>query len=111
MEFTKTVVKPVRQVAPLPSLRSLTLDFSFRRYPQRVLLLEGELHLGRKPGSVRFTSVQGREEYARIVLRDIRPPEWVRVLATRLIKRMDYIRNGRAWLAAHMRRGDCECHF
>ncbi|PVG04811.1 hypothetical protein CPB86DRAFT_18038 [Serendipita vermifera] len=106
MEFTKTVVKPIRQVAPVPSLRSLTLDFSFRRYPQRVLLLEGELHLGRKPGSLRFTSVKAREDYARIVLQDLRPPEWVRVLASRLIRRMDYIRNGRAWLAAHMRRGD-----
>ncbi|CAG8689415.1 14936_t:CDS:2 [Acaulospora colombiana] len=111
MEFTKTVVKPIRQVAPLPSLRSLTLDFSFKRYPQRVLLLEGELHLGRKPGGLRFTSVAAREDYARIVLQDLRPPEWVHTLASRLIRRMDYVRNGRAWLAAHMRRGDCECRF
>ncbi|CAG8775209.1 6285_t:CDS:2, partial [Acaulospora colombiana] len=69
------------------------------------------LHLGRKPGNVRFTSLEGRDDFARIVLYDIRPPAYARQLADRMIKKMDHLNGGRSWLSAHMRRGDCAYPF
>lgn len=106
MDFVKAVVNPIRQVTPMGYAHSVQEELSTTRFPQRVLLLEGELHLGRKPGNVRFTSIKGREDYARIVLYDIRPPPWATQLADRIIKKMDHLNEGRSWLSAHMRRGD-----
>jgi hypothetical protein len=111
MEFVKAVVNPMRQVTPMGYLHGAVEEFSKTRYPQRVLLFEGELHLGRKPGFVRYTSIKGRDDFARIVLHDMRPPPWAERLAHRLIKKMDDLVHGRSWLAAHMRRGDCKYHL
>ena len=47
MDYTKTVVDPIRQVVPRSRVRGLVEDF--RAVTAKVLLLEGETHLGRKP--------------------------------------------------------------
>jgi hypothetical protein len=106
MEFVKSVVKPIKQVARYSSLRGFIDDYSY--VTQDVLLLEGETHLGRKPGGMRFTTPEKREDFARIVLQDIHPPPKVKAFALKLIAKMDKLNNGRLWLAGHMRRGDCE---
>lgn len=46
-EYAKTVVDPIRQVVPRSALRGL-LD-EYRHIEADVLLIEGELHLNRKP--------------------------------------------------------------
>lgn len=51
MDYTKTVVDPIRQVVPRSRVRGLVEDFTVTA---EVLLLEGETHLGRKPVGVVF---------------------------------------------------------
>lgn len=104
MEMTKTVVEPIRQVAPRSMLRGWVDQFYDKT--EDVLLLEGEVHLERKPGFMRFTTTEARDQMGRIVLYDLRPPANVRDLAALVISRMDRVNHGRAWMAAHMRRGD-----
>ena len=109
MEMTKTVIEPVRHVAPRSMLRGWVDQFYDKT--EDVLLLEGEVHLDRKPGFMRFTTTEARDDMGRIVLYDLRPPAMIRDLAARVIKRMDEVNDGRAWMAAHLRRGDCEFGF
>ncbi|KIM22748.1 hypothetical protein M408DRAFT_28494 [Serendipita vermifera MAFF 305830] len=104
MEYIKSVVNPIKHVARYPSLRGLKDDF--HHVNQDVLLLEGEVHLGRKPGSVRFTTPEARDRFARTVLHDVIPPPKVKELALRIIKRMNDLNKNHLWLAGHMRRGD-----
>lgn len=47
MEWTKHVAQPIRQVAPRWSLRGLKEDYG--ESTADVVLLAGEIHLGRKP--------------------------------------------------------------
>jgi hypothetical protein len=47
MDYTKTVVDPIRQVAPRSQIRGFVEDYS--PVKAEVLMLEGEIHLGRKP--------------------------------------------------------------
>lgn len=108
MDYTKSVTKPTRHVARKSSLRGLVEDYGHIR--QRVLLIEGEIHLNRKPGSLRFTTEEARDNFARIVLQDIHVTSRVVELAQKIIERMDMLNDGRSWMAAHMRRGDCKCH-
>jgi hypothetical protein len=106
MEYVKSVVNPIKQVARYSFLRGFMDDYSY--VTQDVLLLEGETHLGRKPGGMRFTTPAARDNFAKIVLHDVHPPPKVKSLALKVIERMDKLSNGRLWLASHMRRGDCE---
>jgi hypothetical protein len=46
MDYTKTVVDPIRQVVPRSRVRGVVEDYTVTA---TVLLLEGETHLGRKP--------------------------------------------------------------
>lgn len=48
MDYTKTVVDPLKEVVPRSRVRGFTEDFNVGG---EVLLLEGETHLGRKPVS------------------------------------------------------------
>lgn len=50
MDYTKTVVEPIRQVVPRHTLRGFKEDYE--DISADVLLIEGEIHLGRKPVSV-----------------------------------------------------------
>lgn len=104
VDLTKDVVTPIRKVAPYTKLRGFIEDYA--NLDHDVVLLEGEIHLNRKPGSLYFTTVEGRDNFATIVLRDLQPSEEVRNLAKRIVKRMDSFNQGRHWVAAHMRRGD-----
>ena len=49
MDYTKTVVNPLREVVPRSRVRGFVENF---RFNTEVLLLEGETHLGRKPVSL-----------------------------------------------------------
>ena len=107
MEWTKSVVEPIKHVARYSALRGFTDDFAGMMTD--IVLLEGEVHLGRKPGFVRYTTVAARDDFARTVLYDLSPSQRVKDLAKRIVKRVDKLNHGRLWLAGHMRRGDCEC--
>lgn len=106
MEYVKTVVTPIKQVARWSSLRGLWDDFA--TVTQDVVLLEGEVHLNRKPGGMRFTTTEARDDFARTVLEDVGPSQKVKQLALKVVKRIDELNHDRLWLAGHMRRGDCE---
>lgn len=58
---------------------------------------------------MRFTTVAGRNDFARTVLYHLTPPDRVLDLAAKLSGRMTEHVNGRMWMGAHMRRGDCTC--
>ena len=47
MDYLKSVVEPIKQVAPRSALKGLIDDYE--SVTEDVLLLEGEIHLYRKP--------------------------------------------------------------
>ncbi|QRV76198.1 O-FucT domain protein [Ceratobasidium sp. AG-Ba] len=108
MDYTKSVVEPIVQVAPRARLRGLVEDYN--DIDTDVLVLAGETHLGRKPGALRFTTVADRNIFASTVLHDMRPIGPVRRLALKVHDRMEKIVEGRQWMGAHMRRGDFVDH-
>lgn len=103
-DATKDVAVPIRQAVPRSSLRGLYDDFG--DIEQDVLLLRGEIHLGRQPGALRFSTFESRERYTQTVLYDFRPTDNVIELADQLSHRMIEKVGGRMWMGAHMRRGD-----
>lgn len=59
-------------------------------------------------GNLRFMTEEARDDFARLVLHGIRPTQKVIDLAARVADRMTQRNEGRLWMGAHMRRGDCE---
>ncbi|EUC66781.1 O-FucT domain protein, partial [Rhizoctonia solani AG-3 Rhs1AP] len=108
MDYTKSVVEPIKQVAPRSRLRGMVEDYS--HITTDVLVLAGETHLNRKPGGVRFVHSEQRDLFASTVLHDMRPTGPVRRLADKIYDRMEKIVEGRQWMGAHMRRGDFVDH-
>ncbi|KZP31372.1 hypothetical protein FIBSPDRAFT_724960 [Athelia psychrophila] len=104
MDYVKHVATPVKQVAPRNMIRGFVDEYDHS--DADVLLLAGELHLGRKPASLRFTTPEGRDKFSRLVLHELRPIDKVFELAELLDERMLALNSGRMWVAAHMRRGD-----
>ena|SRR5882762_1922225 len=126
MDYIKNVVEPIRQVAPRQILRGLQEDYA--HLSADVVLLAGEVHYERKPvsnetrflnifrlfddkGGLRFTTTANRNWFSRLVLYHVRAPHDVYELAAKLATRMKEKNEGRMWLGAHMRRGDCKCHL
>jgi hypothetical protein len=72
----------------------------FAHLTEDVILLKGEVHLGRKPGGMRFVTEEASRNFARMVLKEIRPPPSITGLASRLIGRIDTINEGRLWQSA-----------
>jgi len=121
MEFMKSVVYPIRQVAPRQRLRGLRDDYG--HLTADVVLLAGEVHNLYKPvshevmspchlahltkGTLHFTTPANRDMFSRVVLYHLRATQKVYELAATLAARMKEKTGGRMWLAAHMRRGDC----
>lgn len=56
---------------------------------------------------MRFTSDTARDRFTSLVLDNVHPRDIVYQLAEILDERMKALTNGRMWMAAHMRRGDC----
>jgi hypothetical protein len=127
MEYAKTVVQSIKEVAHRTSIRGFKEDWY--HVNADVVILAGETHLYRKPvsrlprslhgwtqcslfpmikGAMRFTGPRGRANYASMVVFKIVPPLWVFELGEILAARMSKITEGRLWMGAHMRRGDCE---
>jgi hypothetical protein len=109
MDLTKTVIKPIREVARHDSIHGFLQEF--KNVSQNVFFLEGEIHLGRKPGFLLYTTEEARDDFARIVLQDVRASSRVHALAEKVVSRMNNVNDGRTWMAAHMRRGDCKRFF
>lgn len=61
-------------------------------------------------GSLFFTSREARDEFAAAVLYSVVHQESVQVLADAVAAHMLELNDGRMWMAAHWRRGDCEFH-
>ncbi|EIW85510.1 hypothetical protein CONPUDRAFT_162695 [Coniophora puteana RWD-64-598 SS2] len=104
MDFVKNVASAIQQVVPRESIRGFVDDFG--DIEADVLYLEGEVHDGRKPGSLRFTTPERRDTFSEMVLYDTHAPQAVYDLAAKLANRMVEMNEGRMWIAAHMRRGD-----
>ncbi|KIJ45168.1 hypothetical protein M422DRAFT_207427 [Sphaerobolus stellatus SS14] len=103
LEYIKAVVDPIREVVPRSRVRGFVEDFTVNT---EVLLLEGETHLGRKAGGLRFTTAAARDEFANSVLHTLIPIPPVRDLTDKIAMRMRELCDGRMWMSAHMRRGD-----
>ncbi|KAF7981557.1 hypothetical protein HWV62_33165 [Athelia sp. TMB] len=104
MDYVKNVVWPIRQIAPRHSIHGFVEDFE--HIQEDVILLTGEIHYERKPGSVLFTTTPGRDFFSRIVLHSVRATASVYALAESLAQRIDAKVGGRMWVGGHMRRGD-----
>ncbi|EJD55334.1 hypothetical protein AURDEDRAFT_109699 [Auricularia subglabra TFB-10046 SS5] len=104
MEFVKSPVWPTRQIAPHESVRGLKEEYADAN--EEVMLLAGETHLNRKPGSLRFFTRAALDDYMRLVLYDLRYIEKLQIVAKRVGQRMSERVEGRMWMAAQMRRGD-----
>ncbi|KAG8918191.1 hypothetical protein FRC02_002550 [Tulasnella sp. 418] len=104
MEFAKTITEPIRQVAPMERVRGFMEEYG--NITAKILYLQGEVHIPRKPGSMRFITPGARDKIIEIVVHSIRSPDRVRMLAEKIHDRMMEKVGGRMWMAAHMRRGD-----
>ncbi|KAK0439354.1 hypothetical protein EV421DRAFT_1713397 [Armillaria borealis] len=104
MEFSKAVVDPIRQITPRKALHGFKNDFEGRK--EEVVLLAGEVHHGRKPGSMRFTTRAALDEFVGLVLDGVRRIDAVSALADVIVERMYKFTEGRLWMGTHMRRGD-----
>ncbi|KZV87092.1 hypothetical protein EXIGLDRAFT_724109 [Exidia glandulosa HHB12029] len=104
MEFVKSPVWPTRQVAPHESVHGLLEEYGHPE--EEVVLLAGETHLNRKPGSLRFTTREALDDYMRLCLHDLQYIERLQIVAKRAGARMTERVQGRMWMAAQMRRGD-----
>ncbi|KAH7921544.1 hypothetical protein BV22DRAFT_1019154 [Leucogyrophana mollusca] len=104
MEFVQDVVNPIRQATARHHLRSLLDDYG--HLTEDIVFLKGEVHSGRKPGALRFTTMAARDRYSDLVLHHLRLTDNVLQLAQRLDGRMSNITGGRMWMCGHMRRGD-----
>lgn len=98
MDFVKWVVKPQIDVAPRENLRGFVQEYGPRT--EEVLHLNGEIHLYRKPGSMRFTTMERAHQFASLVLHDMLATHAVQTLAARLVHRIDSLTGGRLWVAA-----------
>jgi len=58
-------------------------------------------------GAMRFTEELSRERFASTVVHSFIPPQKVIDFAEVLSSRMRVLTEGRSWMGAHMRRGDC----
>ena len=61
-----------------------------------------------KKGAMRFTEDRARSKYASMVIHAFIQPRPILALAEILAARMRQLKNGRLWMGAHMRRGNCE---
>ncbi|VDB85455.1 unnamed protein product [Peniophora sp. CBMAI 1063] len=104
MEFTRTVTEPTRQVVLRESIRGWVEEWV--RSTEDVVLLVGETHVNRKPGAMRFTTLEARTDLENRVLHYVVPLDAMYTLAKRLADRMRNHVDGRLWMGAHMRRGD-----
>ncbi|KAF9220730.1 hypothetical protein BS17DRAFT_713623 [Gyrodon lividus] len=103
-DAVKDVITPIYKAVPRHRIRGLYEDF--RHITARVLFLRGEVHGGRKPGSLYFTSEASRSRYSQTVLYNMRLTDNILSLAAQIRDRMLAMNSGRLWMAAHMRRGD-----
>lgn len=92
------MVHPQVEIAPRERVRGFVQQFG--NLTEDVVVLKGEIHLGRKPAGLRFTSIERAQRFATLVLRDLRSTPSVRNLALRLVDRIDAINDGRLWQAA-----------
>ncbi|KAH7911165.1 hypothetical protein BJ138DRAFT_1007149 [Hygrophoropsis aurantiaca] len=104
MEYVQDVVNPIRQATARHHLRGHREDYG--NITADVLFLRGEVHWGRKPGAMRFTTSTARDGYSDMVLHQLRMTDNILQLAERLDQRMLNITGGRMWMCGHMRRGD-----
>ncbi|KZT51862.1 hypothetical protein CALCODRAFT_442453 [Calocera cornea HHB12733] len=103
-DLIKSVVTPIKQVARMHEVHGMLEDFG--TWTDEVVHLEGEVHLYRKPGNLRFTSVGNMQYFTRTVLYNLRSLPNLAALADRVDERMRERTGGRMWRAAHLRRGD-----
>ena len=61
-----------------------------------------------KKGAMRFTENRERVKYTNLAIHALRQPQPFLTLAEILAARMRQLNDGRLWMGAHMRRGDCE---
>lgn len=59
-------------------------------------------------GALRFTEASARDEFTAIVLNGVVHPQAFDVIADEVAERMFQMNDGRIWMGAHMRRGDCK---
>ncbi|KZO96223.1 hypothetical protein CALVIDRAFT_545606 [Calocera viscosa TUFC12733] len=104
IDLIKHVTEPIRQVAPTSMLRGLVDDVN--NVQDEVLLLEGETHLWRKPGSLRFTTAMARSDFVGMVLHSMQPHPRVKEIGILMARHLSERVGGRMWLAGHLRRGD-----
>ena len=126
-KLQKSLATPAVELAPYSWMRGMVDDYARRR--ESGVHLPEEAHHGKKPvsltlarrsvmltrhvfvifyGALRFTEASVRDGFTNIVLNSVVHPPAFDVIADELAERMFQLNNGRIWMAAHMRRGDCE---
>ena len=123
MDFAKIVVGHFKDVVQRSSIRGFRDDFD--GLDADVVLLAGETHLYRKPvsscdiligwiryqtidqGGLRSTEELSRKKFASTVVHSIISTQNIFALAEVVASRMRQLSEGRLWMGAHIRRGDC----
>ncbi|WAQ81599.1 hypothetical protein PtA15_1A941 [Puccinia triticina] len=102
--WMKAPYEPIKNIKRLKNMVGWWDEL--HKFDEQILHIEGELHNGFPPGQMIWTSLEGRQEFERLVRSAIRPPQWYHNVAARLEKKMRARCGGRSWVGAHMRRGD-----
>lgn len=105
--MSKALALPVIEFTPRKFARPLSTELSMGKYADASIIhIPGDVHDQRKAGALRFTSPEGRQEFVDFVIQGVRPPRRYIDMGNKLAARMTEKVGGRAWLGAHMRRGD-----
>ena len=120
--MAKVIVGSLNHVVPRSSIRGFKDDYG--DVDADVVVLSGETHINTVPvgscsisvwgqyqtilqGAMVFTEEIARKRYASKVVYSLIPPQKILDLAEVLSSRMRLLTEGRMWMGAHMRRGDC----
>lgn len=95
MDFLKSPINPITQVAKESALRGLYEDGYNQK--SKIFHVKGEIHLYRRAGSLRFTTPEARDNFKTIILEYLKPLPRIYQVAAIVDARMREMNQGRAW--------------
>ncbi|PLW04882.1 hypothetical protein PCANC_26139 [Puccinia coronata f. sp. avenae] len=102
--WMKAPYEPIKTIKRLKNMKGWWDEL--HKFDEQILHIEGDLHNGFPPGQMVWTSLEGRQQFERLVRTAMVPPQRYHDFAARLEKKMRARCGGRSWVGAHMRRGD-----
>ncbi|GAA5979011.1 hypothetical protein JCM10908_002772 [Rhodotorula pacifica] len=122
--MNKALSHPTIELALASKVQALSTTLEAKPYKDAdIVYLAGNLHDQRKPGGVRFSTSEARDDFTNTIVRGLRAPREIRQVGERIAERMKarvvaaaaaeggnskqkQEKKKQLWMAAHLRRGD-----